>query len=134
MRKEEFNKKETEKKVQTKITDNLKRLPYNERELFLREEEKRKRAELKEVRENLWRKWRGAGEGKMMERKSNIEEMNDQLRRLEDKTEEWKKQEERRKRTREKREKEMEDIREEKKKRQLQNDIRNEEKKMRKET
>ena len=58
--------------MQAKITDNLKRLPYNERKLFIREEEKRKGIELKEVSENLWRKWRGAGEGKMMERKSNI--------------------------------------------------------------
>ena len=52
-----------------KITDSLKRLPDNERELFVREEGKRKRVELKEVRGNLWRKWMGAGEGKIPERR-----------------------------------------------------------------
>ena len=67
-----------------KITDSLKRLPDNERELFVREEGKRKRVELKEVRGNLWRKWRGAGEGKILERKKKIDELNEQLRRLEE--------------------------------------------------
>jgi hypothetical protein len=133
-KKRDIHEKENQKGVQMKITESLKRLPENERELFMREEGQRKRVELKEVRENLWRKWRGAGEGKILERKKNIDELNEQLRRLEERTENWKKQEEKNRRLREKRERELAEIVEERKKRQMENDKRNEEKRMRKET
>ena len=83
-KKKDYHEKENLRGVQMKITVSLKRLPENERELFVREEGKRKRVELKEVRKNLWRKWRGAGDGKILERKKNIDELNEQLRRLEE--------------------------------------------------
>ena len=45
--------------VQRKITASLKTLPEFEREKFLKEEEKCRLQDLKEVKENLWKKWRG---------------------------------------------------------------------------
>ena len=41
------------KEILGKITDSLRQLPENERELFLREERKKKKIEMKEIKENL---------------------------------------------------------------------------------
>ena len=61
--------------MQTKITENLKRLPLNERELFLREEGKRKRIEMKEVRQKPMEKmeggWRGENDGEKKEHRGD---------------------------------------------------------------
>ena len=45
--------------VQRKITATLKKLPEFERGKFLKDEEKCRLQDLKEVKENLWKKWRG---------------------------------------------------------------------------
>ena len=70
--------------------------------MYLREEGLKKRIELQEVEENLWRKWRGAGKGKLGKRSGETEKQKDQLRRLEKKLDNWKAEEEKRKLEREK--------------------------------
>ena len=82
MKTQRFKERAQLKKVQEKITDSLRLLPGNEQELFEVEERKRKRLQMKEMQENLWRKWRGVGEM----RDDNIgtsEELREKLDRLE---------------------------------------------------
>ena len=55
---------EKEKLIQRKITEAITRLPDIEKKRMLEEEEKEKRLELKEIKENVWKKWRGKGEKK----------------------------------------------------------------------
>ena len=59
-RKEDFKRKV----VQKKLTQSWLQIPEREKEKFRSEEEKRKRLELKEVKENLWR-WRNKPEDKV---------------------------------------------------------------------
>ena len=50
--------KETDKQMQQKITESWKRIPEHERRHLLKEEEKRRRMELREVKINVWKRWR----------------------------------------------------------------------------
>ena len=47
------------RELQTKITDTLNKLPENEIEILEYEERKRRRLEIKEAKENIWKRWRG---------------------------------------------------------------------------
>ena len=58
-KKRECKDKAEKKKLQTKITDTLVKLPENERAILEYEERKKRRAEIKEARENIWKRWRG---------------------------------------------------------------------------
>ena len=46
------------RKIQNKITENLRQLPENRRILIEREEEKERRLLLQEAKIELWKKWR----------------------------------------------------------------------------
>ena len=75
--------------IQRKITDNLGKLPISEREKFLREQERQRKIELKEMKENLWKNWRG----KTAKNYSTTKEMEDEGGKLDElwkKVEEWK--------------------------------------------
>ena len=58
-KKRECKDKAEKKKLQTKITDTLVKLPENERAILEYEERKKRRLEIKEARENIWKRWRG---------------------------------------------------------------------------
>ena len=63
MRKSEREKgKFEERKINEKIIVAIETLPKREREIFLADEEKRRRLELRSIKENLWRKWRNRRE------------------------------------------------------------------------
>jgi colicin import membrane protein len=51
-----------ERKINEKIIVAIETLPKREREIFLADEEKRRRLELRSIKENLWRKWRNRRE------------------------------------------------------------------------
>ena len=83
-KKEDFKRKV----VQKKLTQNWLQIPEREKEKFRSEEEKRKRLELKEVKENLWR-WRNKPEDKVgkkrkMGDRKEKEFGEDQLRKIEE--------------------------------------------------
>ena len=88
MRKEKFQKTNQKKLLQGKITESLKKLPENEIELFLREEKKKRKMDLKEVKQNLWRKWRKNGEPQQ-EKEEDMEKTRGKLARLEETLENW---------------------------------------------
>ena len=58
-KKDELDKKLERRKKQRTIIDMMKRLPQKEREAIEIEENKVKRLDLQEIKQNLWRKWRG---------------------------------------------------------------------------
>ena len=63
--------------IQRKITEKWMSLPEPKRDRFRKEEEKRKRIELQEIKQNL-RKWRNKLENEKkvyLQRKTNAEEM-----------------------------------------------------------
>ena len=128
-------------KIQTKITDSLKMLPADEQRKFNQEENRRKRQELKEIKENLWRKWRGGKKvsekkyGKEKEawernlKDTAIENVN--LDRLEKTLEAWKMEEENRIEKRKEIERKLEIVEEGKRKQLLEKEKEKEEKKQR---
>ena len=58
-KKEELGKRIEVKKRQQNLIEMMKKLPSKEQEAIEIEERKMKRLELQEIKENLWRKWRG---------------------------------------------------------------------------
>ena len=68
--KQNAEKIEKEKKTQQKIKETWKRLPEHEQRHLLKEEETRRRFELREVKVNIWKKWRNEKE----EKKKKLEE------------------------------------------------------------
>ena len=54
-------KKETskERETQRKLTDTWKRIPQNERRKVECEESRARKLEMREIKENIWKKWRG---------------------------------------------------------------------------
>ena len=52
------NEQEANKQLQQKITETWKRIPEHEQIHMLKEEEKRRRMELREVKINVWKRWR----------------------------------------------------------------------------
>ena len=73
--------------IQKKLTECWLQLPEKEKHKFRGEEERRKRLELKEVKENLW-KWRTRQDkkngSKRKDQKGRTEDMDDNIMRLED--------------------------------------------------
>ena len=59
MKKEELGKRIEVQKRQQNLIEMMKKLPSKEQEAIEIEERKMKRLELQEIKENLWRKWRG---------------------------------------------------------------------------
>ena len=51
-----------ERKLDERISVAIENLPDREREVFLADEEKKRRLELRSIKENLWRKWRNRRE------------------------------------------------------------------------
>ena len=47
-----------ENEVQRKITETWKKIPQNEKEIFVESENREKRREMRNIRENMWKKWR----------------------------------------------------------------------------
>ena len=97
-------KKETLKQnlLQRKITDSLKKLPPKEREKYGRDEERKRKIELKEVKENIWKKWRNpAGKEQhakqQLEKNENIENLESKLSRIDEIIEKVKQEENERK-------------------------------------
>ena len=92
----------------------MKGLPLQERNRFQKEERKIKILELKEIKENLWRKWRGGKKvsakkyGKEKEiwekdlKENTLKDLEEKLERLKETLDLWKKEE--RKRTERKKE------------------------------
>ena len=95
-------KEETLKTIkQKKITEAWKKLPEVERNRYIEEEEKRKRLELKEMKSNIWKKWRGKEKKQDEKAKKNDKEIELKLEKLEEiiekiKTEERKRIEDKR--------------------------------------
>ena len=101
-KKKEILRKQT---VQSKITDTMKGLPPQERNRFQKEERKIKILELKEIKENLWRKWRGGKKvsakkyGKEKEiwekdlKETTLEDLEEKLERSKETLNQWKKEE-----------------------------------------
>ena len=81
---ERKKKEHREKMIQRKITEKWMSLPEPKRDRFRKEEEKRKRIELQEIKQNL-HKWRNKLENEKkvyLQRKTNAEEMENKLKRL----------------------------------------------------
>ena len=81
---ERKKKEHREKMMQRKITEKWMSLPEPKRDRFRKEEEKRKRIELQEIKQNL-HKWRNKLENEKkvyLQRKTNAEEMENKLKRL----------------------------------------------------
>ena len=64
-------KKQQEQNKQKKISDTWKLLPEHEQRNLLKEEEKARRFELREIKVNIWKKWRKETEDKNKETKEN---------------------------------------------------------------
>ena len=62
-----FKEKEIEKQIQHKITETWKRIPEHEKIHLLKEDEKKKRLELREIKVNVWKKWRKESKEKRKE-------------------------------------------------------------------
>ena len=96
---ERKKKEHKEKMMQRKLTEKWLSLPEPKRDKFRKEEEKRKRIELQEIKQNL-HKWRNKLENEKklyLQRKTNAEEMENKLERLDiliEKEEEGKKRNE----------------------------------------
>ena len=60
-----------EKLVQKNITEAFNKLPETAKKRMLEEEEKEKRLELKEAKENIWKRWRGKKDVKKDKRLEN---------------------------------------------------------------
>ena len=69
-KKEESRRKQEEKKKVQKITDLLAKIPVVEAQRIEIEVKRRERNELKEIKENIWKKWRGKSE--VLKRKEKI--------------------------------------------------------------
>ena len=65
-----YKEKATEKQIQQKISDTWKRIPEHEQLHLLKEEEKKKRLELREIKVNVWKKWRKESIEKRSRRKA----------------------------------------------------------------
>ena len=105
--------KKAGKQKQKLLTDLLLReLPEKNREKLVREEERRRRLELQEAKENIWKKWRG----KSKKSKENIEENGvKMLERIESMIKQNREEkEEKRKKKEKERDKEIEDEKEKK--------------------
>ena len=68
--------------VQKKVTEIWEKLPLDDKENFRREEERKKRFELREAKINIWKKWRG--KETKPEGKTNIENQEEKLAKLEE--------------------------------------------------
>ena len=64
----QFKEKAMERETKEKITTIWKRLPAHERIHVMRQEEKKQRLELREIKINLWKKWRKEDENKRKEK------------------------------------------------------------------
>ena len=65
-----FKEKQAQKEKTRRITEMLASLPTTEKEKIEKEERRKDNLELKEIKENLWKKWRG--KDKTKERKIKI--------------------------------------------------------------
>jgi hypothetical protein len=80
-------KKETikEKMTQKKLTESWKQLPDIERKNLLLEEERKRRFELREIKINIWKKWRGKEEKSKKKGKENqVENMTKTIERIDE--------------------------------------------------
>ena len=62
--KQQAEKADKAKKTQQKITQTWKRIPEHEQRHMLKEEETRRRFELREAKVNIWKKWRNEKDDK----------------------------------------------------------------------
>ena len=95
-KKEEFKKKHENKMKMQKITDLLTKIPMEEARKIEMDIKRKERNELKEIKENVWKKWRGKGE--VMNRKKQIprevEMLDKRLDEIEQKVEEYRRRKE----------------------------------------
>ena len=73
-KKKEMEEKQNQRTKQTTLIEMLKKVPSREREMIELEERRMKRLELQEIKQNVWRKWRGGKRKENTETKTETKE------------------------------------------------------------